>query len=512
MIRAAYQNLGDAKILRIGLRCLSTTNQDASSKFVPNATLALRGVVRPGMKLSVGGFGLGGLPETLLNEISKHDEAWDLTIASLTASVDGFGLGKLFEGGKVKRMIASYVGENKNFEKMYFSGKLEVELTPQGTIAARMYAAGAGIPAFFSPAGCGTIYSEGGIPIKYNESGEVEIESPPRVVQEFNGHKYVMEEAYHADLALVKAKVADTRGNLIFHGTSRNANPDCAMSGKITIVEAEEIVEAGALDPDAIHLSGVYVDAVIPAADNEKRIERLRERSDDESEPVITGGRGRILRRAAKEFKNGMYTNLGIGLPTMASNYIPDDVHIELHAENGMMGIDKYPRVGQASPDWINAGKETITCIRGGSAFSSSDSFNMVRGGHLDLTMLGALQVSANGDLASWIIPGKLLKGMGGAMDLVCAPETKVIVTMDHCAKDGSPKLLQECTLPLTGKGVIDRIITDMGVFDIDKNNTHGGAMMLVEIAPGITVDDVRAATGAKFDTVPEPIPLMDKE
>ena len=326
MIRAAStKNMSSRVLVASYFRCFSSSSKspttNLSSKFVPTASEALRDVVFPGAYLAVGGFGLGGIPETLLNELARDDfvEARDLTIASLTASVDGFGLGRLFEAGKVKRMIASYVGENKKFEQMFFGGELEVELTPQGTIAARMYAAGAGMPAFFTPTGCGTIYSEGGIPIKYKAdgSGDVEIHSPSRIVQKFNGQDYVMEEAYYADLALVKAKVADTRGNLIFHGTSRNANPDCAMSGKMTIVEAEEIVEAGSLDPDEIHLSGVYVDRVIHAADNEKRIERLRERSDDESVPVISGGRGRIMRRAAKEFKNGMYVNLGIGVSSL---------------------------------------------------------------------------------------------------------------------------------------------------------------------------------------------------
>ena len=471
----------------------------------------------PGATVAVGGFGLSGIPETLLNELSRDDfpEARDLTVVSLTAGVDGFGLGRLIDAGKVKRFMASYVGENKNFERMFFGGEIEVELTPQGTIAARLRAAGAGVPGFYTPTGAGTIYAEGGIPIKYKpgtndgrEGGpEVDISSDSREVREFPGkdgvvRKYVLEEAIHADISLVKAWKADTRGNLVFRGTARNANPDVAMAGRMCIVEAETIVEAGELHPDEIHLPGVYVHRLIHAADNEKRIERLKETTRDangDNKGVVTGGRANLMRRAAKEFKDGTYVNLGIGMPTMASNYIPDGIKIELHAENGLMGVGPYPFTGEGDPDYINAGKETITAVPGASAFSASDSFAMIRGGHLDLTMLGALQVSATGDLASWIIPGKLLKGMGGAMDLVGSPGSRVVVTMDHVAKDGSPKILQQCSLPLTGRGVVDRIITDKCVFDVDKENAHGGGMTLVEIAPGLTVDDIRAATACDF-------------
>jgi 3-oxoacid CoA-transferase len=280
------------------------------------------------------------------------------------------------------------------------------------------------------------------------------------------------------------------------------------MAGRVTIAEAEHIVEAGELDPNEIHLPGVYVHHVIHASDNEKPIERLR-LSDNGKVGVVKGGRGRIMRRAAKEFQDGMYVNLGIGMPTMASNYIPDGVKIELQAENGLMGIGPYPMTElKADADYINAGKETITALPGASTFSSHDSFNMIRGGHIDLTMLGALQCSASGDLANWIVPGKLLKGMGGAMDLVGAPGSRVVVTMDHTAKDGTPKILQECSLPLTGHKVIDRIITDMGVFDCDK--VEGTGLTLVEIAPGISVEDVRKATACDFKVVAEPIPLMD--
>ena len=200
---------------------------------------------------------------------------------------------------------------------------------------------------------------------------------------------------------------------------------------------------------------------------------------------------------------------LGIGIPTLASSFIPEDVHIELQAENGLMGLGPYPdpSLGQhGDADFINAGKETVTAIKGASSFCSSESFSMIRGGHIDLTILGGMQCSSSGDLASFFIPGKMLKGMGGAMDLVSSPST-VVVTMEHTARDGSPKILDKCTLPLTGKGVVDRIITDMCVFDVDKIR---GGLTLIEIAAGITVDDVRAATDCSFDIIEGELPVMD--
>lgn len=484
-----------------------------NSKVLGSAKEALSKVPSlKGVTIAVGGFGLGGKPETLLNALSEDGEASGLTVASLTGGIGGLGLGKLIEDRKIKRLMSSYVGENPTLEQAFLSGELEIELTPQGTLAARLQAAGAGIPAFFTPTGAGTIYANGGIPIRYKKdgSGEIDLPSPPRETREFDGIEYVMEHALKTDVALVKAYKADTRGNLVFRGTAQNANPDAAMSAKVTIAEAEHVVEAGELDPNEVHLPGVYVHHVIQATDNEKHIERLR-LSGGGKTGVVKGGRGRIMRRAAKEFKDGMYVNLGIGMPTMASNFIPEGVKIELQAENGLMGIGPYPATeGEADADYINAGKETITALPGASTFSSSTSFNMIRGGRVDLTILGGLQCSASGDLANWIVPGKLVKGMGGAMDLVGAPGSRVVVTMDHTAKDGSPKLLEECSLPLTGHNVVDRIITDMGVFDVDK---HGGTgMTLIEIASGITLDDVRAATGCGLKSVPEPIPLMDMD
>jgi 3-oxoacid CoA-transferase B subunit/3-oxoacid CoA-transferase A subunit len=386
-------------------------------------------------------------------------------VVSNNCGVDGFGLGVLLEDRQIRKMIASYVGENAEFERQLLSGELEVELTPQGTLAEKMRAGGAGIPAFFTATGYGTPVADG------------------KEVREFKGRKYILEESITGDFAIVKGWKADHYGNVVYRNTAQNFNPLAATAGKITVVEVEEIVEPGELLParstprastSTGSSSAPSRSASKSAPSRPERHPPEQQRDPDHGTDPRTDGSTRRPRTEGRLLREPGHRHPDPGGQLRTRRHGSDAAIGKRPARHG-----RIPDRSTIDADMINAGKQTVTARRGASIFDSAQSFAMIRGGHVDLTVLGAFEVDVQGNIASWMIPGKLVKGMGGAMDLVAGADN-IIVTMTHASKDGESKLLPQCSLPLTGAGCIRKVLTDLAYLEIED-----GAFILRETAPG---------------------------
>ncbi|RDL40115.1 Succinyl-CoA:3-ketoacid-coenzyme A transferase [Venustampulla echinocandica] len=481
-----------------------------ASKLFKSADEAVTDI-ESGSTILSAGFGVCGTAETIIGAIERRgvNSLHSLTIVSNNAGGSiGGGITPLVESEQISRLLCSHIGANKELEKKYLRGEIAIELCPQGTIAERVRAGGAGIPAFFTPTGINTPIQSGDIPVrlgpidKATNTATVLEAGKPRETRIFDGKVYGMETAIKGDVAILRAHKVDEAGNCQFRYTTKSYNQLMGKAAKITIVEAENIVRVGEIHPDNVHLPGIYVDRIVPAEapkliEVRKTNEVKEEKGGDASKSESQIRRERIARRTAKELKHGYYVNLGIGIPTLAPSYLSPETKVWLQSENGILGMGPYPSENEVDADLVNAGKETVTLIPGASTFDSAESFAMIRGGHIDVSILGALQVSATGDLANFMIPGKMFKGMGGAMDLVGNPDqTKIVIATDHVAKDGSPKIVDRCTLPLTGARVVSTIITDLCVFEVDRSK---GGLTLTELAPGVDVEMVREKTGARF-------------
>lgn len=475
--------------------------QEAMADITDNCTIA------------IGGFGYAGVPFGLLAELHRLKRS-ELTIIMASMSGEDCGVGPLARDDQLKKAITAYMGENRVFSDCFHAGHFEVELSPMGTLASRLESGGTGITGFYTTTGYGTAVSEGTVPQRFaaDGSGNVALFSTPRETRLVDGKWCVFETALHADVSLIRARRADRRGNLMFHGTARNMNIAAAKAGKLCIAQVEEVVECGELDPDEIHMSGAYVDRLVVVPDALYKYEFLVTREGaHQSQENHEDAKHRIARRAALEVTDGMVINLGIGLPTFVTPYIKPNTDVLVMAGNGLLGVGPFPNTEQeADADILNASKQTVTVDRAGGAkfMDLVESMGFVRGGFVDTAMMGTMEVGDNGDLANWMVPGGRFSGMGGGMELVQSG-CKVIILTTHTNKDGSPKILHRCRCPITAAGVVDRIITELAVFDVVKPASGLNYLVLTELASGVTVEAVRAKTEGAFRVSPDLCPMQ---
>lgn len=463
-----------------------------SSKVYKSAFEALHDV-KDGATAMVGGFGLPGVPESISRALNKIGVK-DLKFITNSMGIPDWGPGLMADDGQVSKISTSFLGGNPSVEKQYLAGKIEVEFVPQGSLSGRIKCTQSNIKAFYTPTGLGSIIELGGFPSLQNPDGTPKKVTKGRQTAIFDGKEYLLEEAFESDYSFIKAYVGDKQGNLRYRKASRGFNPIMAGASKITIAEVDFIVDR--LPPEKIHTPGIFVDRLFQCDYDSKKIERIRINDNDEvvdnTKAVSNSPRDRIARRLAKEIVSGMYVNLGIGIPSEITPFIPPSVKAHFQAENGVVGVGPYPTPSEIDSDLINAAKETITILPGFSVSDSDESFGMMRGKHLHMTILGGMEVSVKGDLANWYIPGKKATGMGGAMDLA-ASGAYLLVGMEHTTK-GKPRILNKCSYPLTAKECVNRIVTDIAVFDVINKG-----LVLIEKDPKVSFEQLKGMTEADY-------------
>lgn len=442
-------------------------------KIVPQITPEkAAALIQSGDTMLVGGFGMTGHPVHLLHALAET-AVTDLTYIGNNVGEAGLGGGRLLRNGQIKKAIGSYFTSNREAVEAAQSGKITVELLPQGSLAEAIRAGGAGIGGFFTSASAGTILAA------------------DRERRTIDGRDYVFQPALRGNVALLRAWQADTAGNLVYRMTEQNFNRAMATAADLVIAEVEEIVPVGALDPNQIQTPGCYVDYLIQA---HTTLEDLgSSASVAGSAKKVDEKRMNMARAALAELQSGDVVNLGIGIPTLVADLITPDHGIILHTENGMLGVGPEPETGGAMQYPINASKVPVTALPGSSYFDSADSFAMIRGGHVDVAIMGGLQVDEAGNLANWAVPGKPLLGVGGAMDLASGAK-RLIVTMEHTTRDGAAKIVPSCTLSLTANAAVDVVITELAIF-----RYLAGQLTLVALMPDATLDEIADKTTARF-------------
>ncbi len=442
-------------------------------KSVPQLTLKQAAqLVKDGDTILVGGFGMTGNPTNLLHALARSG-ARDLTYVANNIGEPGLGGGRMLRNGQIKKAIGTFFTSNPEAADAVLNGSIEFELLPQGTFVEAIRAGGAGIGGFYTPTALGTKLADG------------------RDTRSIEGKEYLFQPALRGDVALIRAWQADTAGNLVYRMTENNFNRAMATAADLVIVEVEKIVPAGTLDPDQIHTPCCYADYLVEAP---LRLEDLG------TSASIKGGykkasaaRMAIAKRALAELQPGEIVNLGIGLPTLVADHMTPEHGITLHSENGMLGVGPAPEKGGAMDFPVNASKIPVTALAGSSYFDSAEAFAMIRGGHIDVAIMGGLQVDESANLANWSVPGKPLIGVGGAMDLASGAK-KLIVTMLHTDRGGASKIVPACSMPLTARNAVDVVITELGVFRFEDQQ-----LVLTELMPDVSLDEARMKTDATF-------------